>query len=466
MNYCTSCGEKLSDQQAFCTSCGKKRDSEPTEQVTMQAKQVAPTKKPMSKKAKLSWTIGGAVAGVLIIAHFIISASIDPMKQVQAMDSAMTDRDADSFFENVQLDESALLHKEEFMGHIEDQGWESVRNQMTDVIKQDAGSDFDVTITGVNGAEIFILKKESIVPKLYHTYKVEAKPESVEVTANLGPATLSVDDRNEKIENAEEDQVMLQMYPGIYELSGKTSTPFGEFAVKKDVEIYAAGDDMHYLSLDFPESTYGFDTNQPDATLFINGESTEKTLSEFDELGPFPEEEEVVMYAEWTTEDGKTLQSEPFTQFDRTFFSTYSFHFEETTAVKEASVPTDVSSDPVEQHVLDFRNAYEKALNTIDYGKIAPYLLEGSQAEEDLSEYIGDLEDEGYNYDFTDNRILSVESIGDDAYLVRTNEKFIFTNHRNDETFYDREKDYYVRKLSDSYKIYQIDISETDRNNL
>lgn len=468
MNFCTSCGQKLSDQQAFCTACGA--EQQPKEKSVPKQTAVSNNqtpKKPMSQKARLTWVISASVVGVLVVAHFIVSSMIDPMKQVQAMDRAMVEGNEESFFEHVQLDESALIHKDEFMSYIDYVGWDSARDQMTDVINGDVDSEFDSIIYGGSGSELFVMKKESIVPLLYHTYEIEAMPKEIQVSTNYGPSTLAIDGETFEFEGIEEDKSLVYSYPGIYELTGEASSEFGSLAALETIEVDSLGKEPHSVSLDFPGETADFSTNQPEAELFVNGESTGKSLSEFDTLGPFSDEEEVVMHAEWTSESGETLQTEPFTQFDWSYGG-FAFDFPESTKSAPAT-PVDTSStdgQDVQQHVLDFRTAYEAALNAIDYGKIAPYLLNGSQAEEDLSEYIGDLKNEGFYYDFTNNQILSAESTGDSTYRIRTREQFIFTNHQGDETFYDREKTYLVRESEGALKIYQIEISDTDRSDL
>ena len=116
--------------------------------------------------------------------------------------------------------------------------------------------------------------------------------------------------------------------------------------------------------------------------------------------------------------------------------------------------------------MLDFRLAYEEALNSRDYSIVAPFLLKQSPADKELKKYIGDLQDKGYSYEFTDNTITDIEDMGDNTFTVSTNEIFIFTNHLNEQTHYDREKTYTVIKNEDGFKITKISIKDTDRNDL
>ncbi|WP_167449551.1 zinc ribbon domain-containing protein [Halobacillus trueperi] len=115
------------------------------------------------------------------------------------------------------------------------------------------------------------------------------------------------------------------------------------------------------------------------------------------------------------------------------------------------------------QFVIDFRNAYAAALNAVDFSIAEDYLLDDSTAYHELKGYMETEVEDAFDFNFTLNKPLNVES-KDDGATVLMHEKFIFT-HNGDETYYDREKEYTLILDEDgNYKIERIDILETARD--
>ncbi|WP_142675599.1 TcaA NTF2-like domain-containing protein [Rossellomorea aquimaris] len=237
--------------------------------------------------------------------------------------------------------------------------------------------------------------------------------------------------------------------------------------MKEDIQVKPTKSGQSDYTLKFNGNTYAIDTDFPEAVLFVNGKSTKKTLQELEYLGPFPEDKEVTLFAELSQPDGKAIKSEQVTQ-DQGSWGSLSFIFEENEAnlSTELVAESSLSNEDVNQYILDFRESYEQALNTRDYSLIASYLLSGSLAEEELIEYIGDLQDKDYSYNFKENTIMNTQETEEGTFEITTFEKFIFTNHLKEQTTYDREKIYTIIKEGSSYKIEKIDINETERNEI
>ncbi|ARI76438.1 hypothetical protein HM131_06130 [Halobacillus mangrovi] len=428
-------------------------------------------KKPMSRRAKVVWISVGSLIGLIVIAHFIITSMIHPVKDIQSMDRAITEGDAKAFFEEVTLDDSALIHKEEFLRFIEYSGWEDVREQMSHVIEDEGASDFDKKIYDSYGNELFVMKKVTVVPGFYHTYEIEAAPNQLLLTTNVSPSTFTIDKEKMEVKKTKEHHKFLKLYPGTYQLTGEASNEFGEFTISQEVVVDTLGRGDFSVDAAFPEETYTILTNHPDANLFVNGKSTKKKLSEFKTLGPFPKDQEVNLHAEWKNKDGDILKTEPVTQ-NSAFWGELNFVFEDAyedvndPPLEEQTATSEAFEEEAERLVLDFRDAYESALNATDFSIISPYLLSGSKAEEELMEYIDGLVNNEFTYEFVDNEILSVESASGNGMVVKTNEIFIFTNNEGAQTHYDRKKDYYLQEVSGELKINRIDIKETERSDL
>ncbi|WP_431803890.1 TcaA NTF2-like domain-containing protein [Halobacillus andaensis] len=245
-------------------------------------------------------------------------------------------------------------------------------------------------------------------------------------------------------------------------MKGEAKNEFGRFEYADDIYV---GFSPAELFIEFPDQTYTIQTDQPDATLIINGKSTSKTLSEFEELGPFPENE-VVMYAERTNREGKIERTEEVTQNDTVWgslpfdFNQEDYEYEE----DEDVIEEDNNSVDAGNYVMEFRNAYEEALNAVDYSYISSYLIEGSEAALELQDYLTEIDSQGYTFNFTHNEVTSLEQMDEETSIVTTNERFTFTDQDGKETFYDRVKDYTLISMDNGLKITSIDINETIRN--
>ena len=121
-------------------------------------------------------------------------------------------------------------------------------------------------------------------------------------------------------------------------------------------------------------------------------------------------------------------------------------------------------ADEIGNLILNFRDAYEIAVNEKDFSLIVQYLKNESEAYQELDIYIGDLQDTSYHYDFTENHILDVTEMADGSVEVATRELFTFTNHLNNATDYDREQIYTLENVDGVYEIRLIEYVETNRN--
>ncbi|QHE63314.1 hypothetical protein FHE72_21730 [Rossellomorea vietnamensis] len=454
MSYCTECGKALKNNPAFCESCGARRELTKEESI----KRVPKT--PMSKKKKVSLFIAGILVVGLISTHTILSSIYDPMKNIQSMDSAMTGNSEEGFLEYITFDKDSLLNKKQYFSYIKTLDWEGMREQLVSITESDLK--FDAFVKDQRGHDVFKVERQSILG-LYETYDIEAVPNQVFITTNMEPATFKIGDKTVSVKESTEPVEVGKAYPGTYKVKADAANLYGEFSIEDDIEVKPtkSGDSKH--NLDFNGDTYAIDTNFPEAVLFINGKSTKKTLQELEHLGPFPEDKEVTMFAELSQADGKSLKSEQVTQHQGSWGS-LSFVFAEDD--DNLSTASSTTIEEANQFVLDFRDSYEQALNTRDYSLISNYLLSGSLAEEELVEYIGDLQDKDYSYDFRDNTILNSQEAEEGTFEITTNENFIFTNHLGEQTTYDREKIYTLIKEDSSFKIKKIDIHDTERNEI
>ncbi|CAN7190182.1 TcaA NTF2-like domain-containing protein [Rossellomorea sp. LjRoot5] len=454
MSYCTECGESLKNDLAFCESCGAKREVDKEESI----KKVPKTT--LSKKKKVSLFIAGMLVVGLVSTHMILSSIYDPMKKIQSMDNAMTSNSEEGFLEYIAFDKDSLLNKKQYFSYIKALDWEDMREQLVSITESDLT--FDAFVKDQRGHDVFKVERDSILG-FYETYDIEAVPNRVFITTNMEPATFKIGDKTVSVKDSSEPVEVGKAYSGTYTVKADAANLYGEFSIEDDIEVKSTKSGDSKYNLEFNGDTYAIDTNFPEAVLFINGESTKKSLQELEYLGPFPEDKEVTMFAELSQANGESLKSEEVTQQQGSWGS-LSFVFAE--EEENLSADSSTSMEEANQFVLDFRDSYEQALNTRDYTLISSYLLSGSLAEKELVEYIGDLQDKDYSYDFRDNTILNSKEAEEGIFEITTNENFIFTNHLGEQTTYDREKIYTIIKEDSAFKIKKIDIHDTERNEI
>ena len=117
-----------------------------------------------------------------------------------------------------------------------------------------------------------------------------------------------------------------------------------------------------------------------------------------------------------------------------------------------------------EQLVLDYREFYRQSLTDKDFGLLSPYLSSDSAAQKKLVDFIGNLGDDYYHYNFILNEVTGTEVMEDEAF-VSTYEEFTFTNHKDEVTHYERDKKYSIQLNDDGeFEIHKINIEDTKRN--
>ncbi|MBM7551622.1 zinc ribbon domain-containing protein [Thalassobacillus pellis] len=112
--------------------------------------------------------------------------------------------------------------------------------------------------------------------------------------------------------------------------------------------------------------------------------------------------------------------------------------------------------------VIAFREAYEQALNAVDFSIAENFLLYDSSAYHDLKTYMETDVIDTFEFNFTVNEPLAVEDTAE-GISVHMHEQFIFT-HEGERTDYDREKLYHlIVDENGDLKISRIDILDTVR---
>ncbi|MGM8215841.1 TcaA NTF2-like domain-containing protein [Bacillaceae bacterium W0354] len=464
MKFCINCGHQLKAGHSFCTQCGQKLEhassGEHTQLEQQPNNQHSIHKRKMKKNTKIIITTFILLVVAAFAVHKGLQSYYDPFDYLQTLDEALTSNDLATFIENIEFEEEALLNEESYMAFIKDFEWEHVKERYLEYINaENVDQKITKIITSTNGNPLFTLIPESHVFGLYTTYHFKALPNSISVFSTMDSEVTINGEVTEQVLK-EQPHELTKAYPGSYQVVATAENEYGQFTFEEDVQIY--NNAVNDVFVTFNDKTYSFVTNIFDATLFINGENSGYKLYEIYEIGPFPDDEHPPeLHAEWEAPNGEVLVAEAEFNPEWYGYPEITFSFDTSVLVDEKEETTSVSP---EEHVLAFREAYEQALNERDYSLIEPYMLKDSEADLELMDYILNLEDSNYEYDFISNDVIDVRHVEDNIYEVMTNEIFVFINHLNEVTNYDRIKIYTLLLEEQQYKISKIEIVETIRN--
>lgn len=501
--YCENCGKPYEDDGAFCTNCGTSKIRQPetalkTEELPVEQEknvvappvepeqaaavnshepekqEAAPTQKPVSrgrKKPMSKWKKFFIVFGIIILTlgvstYMYLKSYYDPMKELTKLDEVMVDGDIDEFYNLINVDEDVIYDKSNYFAYIKDVEWnEGVKANYLAMLEQEEENPTSLQkdIGNNDGETIFKVRDKKILFGLFKKYQLTAVPVKIAATANMEKTKLKVESETFELEKVDDTKELGDFYPGEYTFEAVTKTDYGDISIKNDYDI----DPAESREIDFKFESKSFsvdvDADYDDAILYVNGESTKKKISEMDEVGPVPLEGEVKVYAEWKDDDEKAYRSRTVKLEDDLGGYAY-LEFDEQIKL-DAKKAEDEDYDLAE-YILDFRGAYENAVNFADYDEIEDFMKPDTEEEKDLKKFVSDMDDADYYYEFGDNTVTKVKQKDDKTFEVETNETFIFHDDDGSVYDYDRDKLYSIEQADDEYKITNIDYKDTKKKRI
>lgn len=423
--------------------------------------------------------------------HKALEAYFDPIKELKAMEEAISSGDQDAFISYIGFEKDVLLDEKSYFDYIKEEHWDDVREGFLAIMEAEKQNPnmFDKEITDAYGDILFKVKNKKHLG-IYDGYELYAVPTKLVIYSNLPDATVTLSGQEIAVETENEEVDGGDIYFGAYEAVAKAKGEYGAITLEETVEITAGEEEELHLAFDFATvdimSSYDFE----DAYVFIDGKKTDFQLYDNTLLRPFPLDKEMKIHAEWKNDkqnvvrsntvqvDGETDYYQVYFEFDDTklMSETVEADLKKDTAKKDKEAETDdketAAADSVEDDlaynagffVLDFRDAYEYAVNDADYDEVKDYLKPDSNADKELKKFIDDMEYGDYYYDFEENTVTDVKQTKDGNYQVKTTEKFMFIDKDNKSYDYNREKEYLVELLDDTFYISKIEYTDTKKN--
>ena len=464
--FCTECGVSTNDEEQFCPSCGAKLASATGTPPQVQVEETAVVTRasprvPMPVWKKITYSLLLIVVAAGVGGHFFIKSITSPDKTIQPIYNALLNNDEKLFFENITVPKEVAYDPQSYMEYINDQEMDSFFITLMDNANNVHSDGIIRIIEHEDGSELFRIKSSKLL-FFYPVVEVLATSSDVLLETDLKNGIFTFNEKEFPLKG--ENLKIGTFLPGSYTVTAMLDDPFipnsSEWAYYVDTT-----EKTNKIPLMSSETMINLDSEELDSIVYINGISTKKTISDMKTIGPIFGDTQIEMYTEKETPTGEVAKSNEEIGVggsDINFSYTSNYSFVEKT-------PEDIAAESfdekvLEQFVLDFRDSYGKSLMNKDFDAVRSYLAPDSTAYKELEDFIGNLGNDYYNYDFTLNEITKTEVTPEEAF-VSTYEEFIFTNHNNDVTHYERDKQYDIQLNDENeFEIHKIHIFDTKRN--
>ncbi|MCM3744052.1 hypothetical protein M3193_07840 [Sporosarcina luteola] len=464
MKFCKNCGQQSSEEAAFCTNCGVTFQAEtepktgtethPTVAKTPQSKSVetksstAPVpRKPMGKMQKALLSVIGFIILACIIAHLVVSNLYDPVKKIEAMNTAYNSKDKEAFFNAFHFKEGTVANAKDFYSTVNEYGWTRLRDNLSEEIGKIKNKGHMDIIYNDEG-EFISLHKKPIFFGLYNEVEFNVIPLEVSVWAPFENMKFRFADKEVVSKEQDEEIVIGNFIPGTYEwsyeydgvmpLSGKgTYSPSYNAANSTSVDV------------DWDFTSITIDSDLADAIVYVGGKSTGKKVSELDSLYPAQVNPAIEVFAMAKDKDGNEVKSDVIALDEEYIYLPFeSFRKEQRMAEQE---------EEIRDAYKRFRSDYASAIYYADFSYIEGYFKEGSKIKKDYAKFVTDHDEiAGYYYEFILNDITDFKVISDSKFELQTFETFNFSSESDGHLHYERKKKYVFSYSNDEIFIDEI----------
>lgn len=435
MLFCTNCGEKIIENASFCQNCGEKlsedntnlsvptRDSlkvggnESQHQSTKvkgalnQSSQLNNNKTPMSLMGKVVLSLIIGIVALLFGTKYFLNQKFDPEKQLKEMHAAFIEEDYKKFYSYFEFPEGTIGGEERFYNWIKEAGWKNVRDEISNEIENfKDGKAMDPI--NIYYEDALRLKEENVLFGLGKTITYTIRPLELTVVANLDNTIITVDGKEFEI-NSEEKEIGKFIF-GTYNSSYIVKGPYMELTGEQEFSVYPS--DYNNTAYNFYEIDYGeaeLYSSRSDAIVYINGESTGKTVSELEYISPIAFESDVMVYLVDKDEDGNEIKSDEHYLANDTIY--FEFEYEQELELK----------DSLKDHYEIFREQFMMANNYADFDYISDFFDSDSQIYVDYKKFVDDHKhlDHHWYYPIS-NEVTKIEKISDTEYHLYATEEF------------------------------------------
>lgn len=470
MKFCKNCGQQSNEEAAFCTNCGVTFQAEAETKPVIQTQSVSETpsiegsssqtvvaetklvpppvpRKPMGKMQKVLFSFIGILILASIIAHLVVSNLYDPVKKIEAMNTAYNSKDKEAFFNAFHFKEGTVANAQHFYATVNEYGWTRLRDNLSEEIGKIKNKEHMDIIHNDEG-EFISIHKKPIFFGLYNDVQFNVIPIEVKVWAPYENMTFRFADKEVVSKKQEEQIVIGNFIPGTYEwayeyngimpLSGKgTFSPYYE------------SDNTAFIDVDWDFTTITIDSDLEDAIVYVGGKSTGKKVSELDSLYPAQVNPAIEIFAMAKDKDGNDVKSDIISLDDEYIYLPFEYFRKEQKLAEQ--------EEEIRNTYKRFRSDYEMAIYYTNFSYIEDYFKDGSKIKKDYAKFVSDHDEiAGYYYEFILNDITDFKVVSDHKFELQTFETFNFSSEADGDLHYERKKKYVFSYIDDEIFIDEI----------
>ena len=453
MKFCITCGVQSNEEAVFCTNCGKtfqadtetkthhtEANSSQTSGVETKPSPPPTPRKPMSKMQKALLSVIGIIVLACIIAHFVVSNLYDPVKKIEAMNTAYNSKDKEAFFNAFHIKEGTVANAQDFYTTVTEYGWTRLRNNLSEEIGKIKNKEH-MDIIYNNEGEFISLHKKPIFFGLYNDVEFNVIPVEVRVMVPFENMTVRFADQEVVSKEQDEEIVIGNFITGTYEWSYEYDGIM-PLSGKGTYSPYYNSDNTTFIDVDWDFTSITIDSDLADAVVYVGGKSTGKKVNELDSLYPAQVNPAIEVFAMAKDKDGNEVKSDILSLDDDYIYLPFE-HFQKEQRIVE-------QEQEIHDRYKKFRSDYETAIYYADFNYIADYFKDGSKIKKDYAKFVTDHDEiPGYSYEFILNDINDFKVISDNEFELQTFETFNFSSEADGSLHYERKKKYSFSIIDD-----------------
>lgn len=466
MKNCPVCGTDKNGSERFCLNCGNKFQefTESTQTIVTKSEKRSSVS-PKKRKLRIASVVSVAVIIMgLFGGHLFLSAKYDASKTLIEMNQAFSKGDHSKFLSHFSVADDVVKDEEGFYTFFEEESWEEIRNQMRTEASLLEKEGFSNIIKDSNGNKFISVISDPILFGVYNDISYMVHSVKVETKMTMDNTTIVM--KNVTVTGNEDENVLVGYFlPGSYSWKASVSSEYSPIESGGFERVSGDGNNHYVFSPSLKAGMISVTSDDSEATLWINGKSTGKTVKEMKSFGPVAFNGSVEVLAETKDAKGTVVKGKPVSIESATAHIEFVHIQEKVTSDRMKQQEAEELRKLVEEYeiivsdyISSYRFDFEQALNYADFSYIANYFETGSKVQ---AEYIADIERHGamknyYNYDFQSNTVTSINAIDKNTLLVNTSEMFYFTSNE-DEFRYIKTKAYTVKIKSGEFFITNIE---------
>lgn len=440
MYTCPNCQQPVKQRSGFCPNCGSSYQIQ------------------RGKSKGLKWIILSALLVVaLLITHGQIKDRTGAYSTIHEFEKIMSQKDSgkalELFKEQLQDIEPSEKTMAEFMDYVYfETEWKLAIKDWKKVAIRDR--DNYETIKSIDGNQLFSLEETGDFLGIYPTYEVVVHPFSLEVKSYIQGTKVMFHNKSKTLQNSEDYQKVASFLPTYTDQEIIYSVE-SEYASIEDTLSFtssAYGDNTVYVELDIEAALISVSSNEVNAIVFINGESTKKTVGEIGLFGPIPLDGSFTVHAE--IDDRVSYREDIYYEED------YELWFEEEYAEEvivdvSSSVSGEPSKDELEFLYDSFQQTAVDAINARDYSIVESYYHPEGISGPESANYMNYLDSKGITEQLVESEVLSFE-ISEGGIFLNTFESYIIYTPDKPSVQKSFNTQHYLKLDGDEWKFYQL----------